>query len=101
MAVDHNNPQSRTEEILIATIDGNEYDELPQSRLEELLLELKQAIEESSGGGGTTNYNQLSNRPKINDITLEDNKTGADLGLVDQSATLTSEQKAALIALLA
>ena len=33
---DHNNPQSRTEEILIATIDGTEYNKLPQSRLEEL-----------------------------------------------------------------
>lgn len=51
---DHNNPQSRTEEILIATIDGEEYDKLPQSRLEELLLELKEVIEEGGGGGGTT-----------------------------------------------
>ena len=41
---DHNDPQSRTEEILIATIDGEEYDKLPQSRLEELLLELKEVI---------------------------------------------------------
>lgn len=48
---DHNNPQSRTEEILIATIDGTEYDKLPQSRLEELLLELKEVIEEGGGGG--------------------------------------------------
>ena len=45
MAVDHNNPQSRAEEILIATIDGEEYDKLPQSRIEELLLELKEVIE--------------------------------------------------------
>ena len=51
MVVDHNNPQSRVEEILIATIDGNEYTKAPQSRLEELLLELKEVIE--SGGGGT------------------------------------------------
>lgn len=54
MAVDHNNPQSRTEEILIATIDGEEYDKIPQSRMEELLLELKEVIEEGGGGGGTT-----------------------------------------------
>lgn len=52
MAVDHNNPQSRDEEILIATIDGNEYNKLPQSRIEELLLELKEVIEAGSGGGG-------------------------------------------------
>lgn len=54
MAVDHNNPQSRDEEILIATIDGTEYNKLPQSRIEELLLELKAVIEEGGGGGGTT-----------------------------------------------
>lgn len=52
MAVDHNNPQSRDEEILIATIDGTEYNKLPQSRIEELLLELKEVIEAGSGGGG-------------------------------------------------
>lgn len=50
--VDHNNPQSRNEEILIATIDGKEYNKLPQSRIEELLLELKEVIESGSGGGG-------------------------------------------------
>lgn len=42
---------SRTEEILRATIDGDEYTKTPQSREEELLLELKQTIE---GGGGTS-----------------------------------------------
>lgn len=52
MAVDHNNPQSRNEEILIATIDGKEYNKPPQSRIEELLLELKEVIETGSGGGG-------------------------------------------------
>ena len=81
--VDHNNPQSRNEEILIATIDGNEYDKAPQSRMEELLLELKEVIEEGGGGGGTTNYENLSNQPQINGETLIGDKTGADLGLVD------------------
>lgn len=79
---DHNNPQSRTEEILIATIDGTEYDKLPQSRLEELLLELKEVIEAGGGGGGTTNYNNLSNKPQINGITLSGEMTAADLSLV-------------------
>lgn len=56
MAVDHNNPQSRDEEILIATIDGLPYTGNPQSRMEELLLELKEVIEAGGGGGGTTDY---------------------------------------------
>lgn len=45
-------PQSRAEEILIATINGTEYTATPQSRLEYLLLELKEVIEAGVGGGG-------------------------------------------------
>lgn len=33
------------------------------------------------GGGGTSNYNSLSNKPKINGVVLKGNKTAADLGL--------------------
>lgn len=33
------------------------------------------------GGGGTTNYNDLSNKPKINGITLYGNKTSADFNI--------------------
>jgi hypothetical protein len=36
-----------------------------------------------SGGGGTSDYTQLSNKPQINSVTLTGNKTGAQLGLVD------------------
>lgn len=35
------------------------------------------------GGGGTDDYTHLENKPKINNVTLSGNKTGADLGLVD------------------
>lgn len=35
------------------------------------------------GGGGTDDYADLTNKPKINNTTLSGNKTGADLGLVD------------------
>lgn len=35
------------------------------------------------GGGGTDDYNDLENRPKVNNVTLSGNKTGSDLGLVD------------------
>ena len=34
-----------------------------------------------SGGGGTSDYDALSNRPSINGTTLSGNKTAADLGL--------------------
>ena len=35
----------------------------------------------SGGGGGTTNYNQLTNKPSINGVTLQGNKTTADLSI--------------------
>lgn len=45
--------QSRDEEILASIIDGTEYTADPESRIEELLLELKDAIE---GGGSSSDY---------------------------------------------
>ena len=35
-----------------------------------------------SGGGGTSDYGDLTNKPQINGVPLSGNKTGADLGLV-------------------
>ena len=37
---------------------------------------------EGGGGGGTTDYNNLKNIPKINGVELSGNKTAKDLGLV-------------------
>lgn len=53
------------------------------------------------GGGGTDNYNDLSNKPKINNVTLSGNKSASDLGLATPSdipsvdATLTTQGAAA------
>ena len=33
------------------------------------------------GGGGTSNYNDLSNKPSINGVTLSGNKSSSDLGI--------------------
>ena len=35
------------------------------------------------GGGGTTNYNDLTNKPSINNVTLSGNMTTGDLGIHD------------------
>ena len=95
------NPESRAEDILVATIDGEEYTSLPQSRLEYLLLQLKDVIEQGGGGGGgTTDYNNLSNKPKINDVTLSGNKDASDLYLLSNEDDLSEEQLTALKALL-
>ena len=37
------------------------------------------------GSGGTTNYNDLTNKPSINGVTLEGNKTSADLNIQSQT----------------
>jgi len=46
------------------------------------------------GSGGTTNYNDLSNKPQINGNTLSGNKTSAQLGLagLDSSGNVPTDQ---------
>ena len=46
-------------------------------------LRTKQAIlaNKSGGSSGTSNYNDLEGKPKINNVTLEGNKTSSELGL--------------------
>lgn len=78
--------ESRIENILEATIASEPYTEEAQSRIEELLIELK-AVIEGGGGGGTSDYSQLENKPKINSVELDGNKTSADLGLVGAGGT--------------
>lgn len=85
-------PQSRSEEILQATINGEEYTGYPESRIEELLLELKAVIEAGGGGGGgTTNYNLLENKPQIGGVTLTGDKSASDLSLASTSRLADAE----------
>lgn len=37
------------------------------------------------GSGGTTNYNDLTNKPSINGVTLEGNNTGEEIGLINEN----------------
>lgn len=43
------------------------------------------------GSGGTSNYNDLSNKPKINNVELSGNKSLNDLGIQPKGNYLTSE----------
>lgn len=38
----------------------------------------------TGGGGGTSDYTQLSNKPQINNTSLTGNKTGSELGLQNE-----------------
>lgn len=62
----------------------------------EILYQIVDELEAQGGGGGqggTDNYNELSNKPKINNITLSGNKTGEDLGLADYAALADKADK--------
>lgn len=48
-------------------------------------------MEESGGGGGTSDYSDLENKPQLNGITLEGNKTLDDVGVQPKGNYLTSE----------
>ena len=101
--------QSRDEEILASIIDGTEYDEEAQSRIEYLLLELKSVIE---AGGSSSDYAvdidfsmnsqtfvvtaQLKNKdgdligtPKSVDIPLESTVVNGSYNNVTKTLTLT------------
>ena len=42
------------------------------------------------GGGGTSNYSDLTNKPQINSVTLSGNKSLSDLGITYESETAAS-----------
>ena len=50
----------------------------------------------SGGGGGTTNYNDLSNQPQIGGVTLIGNMTASDLGLATETALADKADKSAV-----
>ena len=63
--------ESRVEDILDATLNGEPYDDAPQSRIEKQLIDLKAAIEEGGGGDiiddSETSSDKTWSSSKIND----------------------------------
>lgn len=49
-----------------------------------------------SGGGGTSDYTDLTNKPSINSVTLSGNKTAADLGLSAAVTEVTNSSTGAV-----
>lgn len=74
---------SRVENILEATINGDEYDTPPYSRVENLLIDLKNSG--AGGGGGTNDYNDLINKPTINGHELSGDMSSGDIGVADRA----------------
>jgi len=87
-------PNSREEQYLANMAGQNVAIPATQdSRKEQYYKAIIDRID-GGGGGGTTNYNQLSNKPQINSVTLQGNKSSADLGLAGlEGNTFTQTQK--------
>ena len=49
--------------------------------IKQLDQQVKEIEESGGGGGGTTDYDKLTNKPKINDVELVGNKTDKDLNI--------------------
>ena len=73
---------SRSVEIIETIINQEEYDIPPQSRLEEVLLELKEAIEQGGGGSGNVyvTTTPLTDRATTNPITVNGESVTVDTG---------------------
>lgn len=77
----HNVPAGGTSSQVLAKASDDDYD-------------LMWVDQTGGGGGGDTNYNNLSNKPKINDVTLQGSKTADEFGLLEKGAqTLTAAEK--------
>lgn len=75
-------PITRTEQYYAYLAGESSYLPEPITREERYLYYL--CVNGSGGGGGetgTSNYNDLSNKPSINGVTLSGNKTSEDLGI--------------------
>lgn len=58
----------------------------------------KQYVDQQGGGGGTSDYTALSNKPQINGTTLTGNKTAANLGLASASDLAAKADKVTEVA---
>ena len=82
-------PVTRKEQYLSVMAENTtQYPEEPITR-EEMYLDYLCKNGMGGGSGGTTNYNDLTNKPQINGVELSGNKTSDDLGI----SGMTEEQE--------
>ena len=74
--------------------------DLTENRFGMILPLIVRALKNSGGGsGGTTNYNDLTNKPSINGVTLEGNKTGEEIGLINENQGVENAGKVLAVGL--
>jgi len=74
-------PETRREQYLSVIAGQNTTDILPEKPLTREEQYLDYIAVNGGGGGGTSDYTDLSNKPQINSVELTGNKTGAAFGL--------------------
>lgn len=82
---------AQTEFDAMATADGAEAGKVLTAKTVEDGAVTEWEFTEGGGGGRTGDYSDLTNKPKINNVTLSGNKTAADLGLVKPSDITASK----------
>lgn len=100
MGIETPTPVTNMEKYLDAIANGGSIESLRDVAIEDLENGevLKYDAEQgkwvngtASGGGGTSDYTDLANKPKINGVTLAGNKALSDLGIVDATALSNEE----------
>lgn len=72
-------PITRKEKFYDKILNSNGEDLTPVTREEMWLDDIAEAVS-GGGGGGTTDYTDLNNKPQINSVTLSGNKSLSDIG---------------------
>lgn len=68
-----------------------------RQRLEILYQEIDKIEQGGGGGGDTGDYNDLTNKPQINSVTLSGNKSLASLGIAAAATTYTKDETDGLL----
>ena len=84
-------PLTREEQYLSAIAGVTPSSDIPEKPLTRIEKYLNKIVENGGGGGGTSDYDDLDNRPQINSHTLTGNMSSSDLGL--QSDVMTGYEE--------
>lgn len=80
-----------------SVLEGLEAQEHVEEENSAAIAQIWQAIDElkagGGGSGGTTNYNNLSNKPQLNGVTLEGNKTLDQVGVLAKNQGASNSGK--------
>lgn len=82
---------TNTRSITQINSDFGSLDDLNTTDRSSLVAAINEVNISGGGGQGTKNYNELFNRPSINGVLLEDNKTSEDLGLLQKETGNTKD----------